>query len=98
MDNISLKEFIDKGYFQELNRKFLHPLGLSLIIEINDKGEYILSHIKDYRESGGVFFNISDMSEEKKEEFRNKKINIEKELANMTKKRKKVLGFKIEEI
>jgi len=31
--------FIDHGYLQELNRQFLHPLGLALEIQIDDDGK-----------------------------------------------------------
>lgn len=35
---IDIKEFRESGYLQELNRTFLHPLGLALEVEIDDKG------------------------------------------------------------
>lgn len=47
---ISIKEFREKGYLQELNRQFLHPLGLALSVEINDDGTENLGGIWDYRE------------------------------------------------
>ena len=31
---IEIKEFREKSYLQELNRRFLHPLGLALEIKI----------------------------------------------------------------
>lgn len=30
---MTIREFIDKGYLQEANRCFFHPLGLALVIE-----------------------------------------------------------------
>lgn len=30
INRMSITEFVDEGYLQELNRKFLHPLGLAL--------------------------------------------------------------------
>ena len=33
MKFMDLDEFTDVGYLQELNRRFLHPLGLALVIE-----------------------------------------------------------------
>lgn len=47
---IDVKEFREKGYLQELNRQFLHPLGLALSIEINEDGTENLGGIWDYRE------------------------------------------------
>lgn len=39
-ETMSLQEFWEDGYLQELNREFLHPLGLamSVIIEKDDDG------------------------------------------------------------
>jgi hypothetical protein len=42
---IDIKEFREKGYLQELNRQFLHPLGLALEITINDDGTEIISGV-----------------------------------------------------
>ncbi|MCP4161214.1 MAG: hypothetical protein GY760_14160 [Deltaproteobacteria bacterium] len=47
---INIKEFREKGYLQELNRLFLHPLGLALEIIIEKDGEEKLGGIWDYRE------------------------------------------------
>lgn len=47
---ISVKEFREQGYLQELNRQFLHPLGLALSIEFNSDGTENLGSIWDYRE------------------------------------------------
>jgi hypothetical protein len=48
---LSVTEFRDLGYLQELNRQFLHPLGLSLEVTIADPatGEERL-HVSDCRE------------------------------------------------
>jgi hypothetical protein len=53
MDNIkciNIKEFREKGYLQELNRQFLHPLGMALEINIDEDGNEILHGIWDYRD------------------------------------------------
>ncbi len=36
MKHLSIKAFRDRGYLQELNRRFLHPLGLALEIQVRD--------------------------------------------------------------
>lgn len=46
---ISIEEFREAGYLQELNRNFLHPLGLALEVEITPDGER-LGGVWDYRE------------------------------------------------
>jgi len=55
---IDIKEFQDFGYLQEVNRQFLHPLGMALEIIINDEtGEIALGGIWDYRdEPDGMAF------------------------------------------
>lgn len=64
MDNIKridIKEFREKGYLQELNRKFLHPLGLALeIIQEND-GTETLGGIWDCRDDEeGIYYDIKN--------------------------------------
>jgi hypothetical protein len=34
---MSVKEFREAGYLQELNRRFLHPLGLALEVVVNEE-------------------------------------------------------------
>ncbi len=40
MKKLSAQEFMDQGFLQELNRQFLHPMGLALevIIDKDDDG------------------------------------------------------------
>lgn len=45
INKMNIKEFREKGYLQEVNRQFLHPLGLALEIEINDEGEEQLGFV-----------------------------------------------------
>lgn len=58
---ISIKEFKEVGYLQELNRKFLHPLGMALEVLADDNDEYTLSGVRDYREEpdGMLFMDLS---------------------------------------
>lgn len=55
MDNnitkMDIKEFRETGLLAELNRAFLHPLGLALEVVIDDEtGEEKLGGIWDYRD------------------------------------------------
>jgi hypothetical protein len=96
---IDIKEFREKGYLQELNRRFLHPLGLALSIIINDDGTEVLSDIWDYREDEeGIYYDIKNASEERKNKFEKNKEFIDKEFEDRFNKRKKILGFDIEPI
>jgi hypothetical protein len=54
---VDLAEFVDCGYLQELNRLFLHPLGLALELTRSDDGHVEFSGILDARDDpeGFVF-------------------------------------------
>jgi len=55
---IDIKEFREKGFLQEVNRQFFHPLGLALEVIINEDNSESLGGIWDYREdSEGMFFS-----------------------------------------
>lgn len=63
---IDIKEFREKGFLQEANRQFFHPLGLALEIMIDEDGNYTLGGIWDYREDPeGMFFDNDLISEDK---------------------------------
>lgn len=38
MKYIDPKEFVEFGYLQEVNRQFLHPLGLALAVQEDEQG------------------------------------------------------------
>ena len=54
---ISMKSFVEEGYLQEVNRQFLHILGLSM--EVKKTGDkYEFDGVWDFREiTGGIKFN-----------------------------------------
>lgn len=63
---IDIKEFQEEGYLQELNRQFLHPLGLALEVIIEDDGSMTLGGIWDYRDDPeGIAFGPGVIDEEK---------------------------------
>lgn len=95
---IDIKEFREKGYLQELNRRFLHPLGMALSVLVNNDGES-LAEIWDYREDDeGVYLDIAGGTKEKKEKYKQKKEFVDNEITNRRKKRTKELGYFIEPI
>lgn len=55
---IDIREFHEKGFLQEANRQFFHPLGLALEIIIDgETGEKTLGGIWDFRDDPeGMFF------------------------------------------
>lgn len=92
---IDLSEFVDFGYLQELNRQFLHPLGLALEVNVDDDGKVIsLGGVWDYRnDDEGMAFG--DLSLESSEE---KAVNVKKEQERLAELRKEKLGFVIQPI
>lgn len=49
VEYIDIQKFREEGYLQELNRQFLHPLGLALEVVIEEDGTETLGGIWDYR-------------------------------------------------
>lgn len=47
---MSTKEFRELGYLQELNRQFLHPLGLALEVVIDKDGSERFGEVWDSRD------------------------------------------------
>lgn len=47
---ISAKEFRDRGYLQEVNRCFLHPLGMALEVILDEGGNVSFGGVWDYRD------------------------------------------------
>lgn len=59
---MTLKEFMDLGYLQELNRQFLHPLGLSMAFRVEGDGVVGFHVIYDHRDDkAGVVFKPNKM-------------------------------------
>jgi hypothetical protein len=63
---IDVKEFRELGYLQELNRKFLHPHGLALCIQVESDGAERLLGVVDYREDlEGMYFEENTLEASK---------------------------------
>jgi len=97
---IPIKEFRELGYLQELNRRFLHPLGLALeVIKDDETGEEKLGGIWDFRDDDeGIYYDINNSEKDRIERFKKNKEYIDKEFETRLKKRVKKIGFEIEQI
>lgn len=99
---INIKEFREEGYLQELNRRFLHPLGLALEIIIDETGEEKLGGVWDYRDDPeGLNYGLNNptfSSEERLEGFRKRCKNITDQELKKREVREKNLGYFIEPI
>ena len=99
MKTIDYKEFVDKGYLQEVNRRFFHPLGLSLAATKDAEGTIELYGVLDYRDDNeGIYFDNANSDEETKMVRLEKKNFIVNEFHERCKTRKSKLGFMTEPI
>lgn len=58
---MSVREFRKKGYLQELNRQFLHPLGLAIEVRVEQDGTETFGGLWDYRsDSEGICYDTID--------------------------------------
>ena len=83
INRIDIKEFRELGLLVELNRAFLHPLGLALEVDIDKDGNEKLGGIWDYRDDpeGMTYEKLNKEKVNNAQEFIKEKHNIrEKEL------------------
>lgn len=73
---VDIKEFREKGFLQEANRKFFHPLGLALEIIIEADGTESLGGIWDYRDDPeGMFFGPDMINQNKVDYVENLRVS-----------------------
>ena len=82
---IDIKEFVEKGYLQEVNRRFFHILGLALEVNVDDDDNWTLSSVWDYRDDPeGIVFGEVDTE---------KVITVQNEIAEKVENRQKKFGW-----
>lgn len=91
---IDLKEFREQGYLQEVNRQFLHPLGLALEIRVDDEGNETLGGIWDYRDDADGMAFVDLTSEDHKSRYQ----NVQNQLADKALARKEKYGWEIQPV
>lgn len=65
---ITVKEFRELGFIQELNRRFLHPLGLALEVRIDEHGKESIERVWDNRDDPeGMIFGDGMIDPQKAE-------------------------------
>lgn len=86
---MDIKEFVELGFLQEVNRVVLHPCGLALEVARHNDGTYSLSGVWDYRDDpeGIVFTDGPDY-----EKF----ANVEDEFWGHSQARHKEFGWFIQ--
>jgi len=69
---MGVKEFRELGLLQEVNRKFLHPMGLALEVVIEKNGKERFGRVWDYRDDPeGMAFAPGIINPEKAKTVRN---------------------------
>lgn len=98
MKIITNKEFQAKGYLQEVNRLFFHPLGLAIAIQDENLEESKLL-VLDYRDDPeGVYYDLANANDERINKFATNAESISLELKNKSASRLAALNFIIEPI
>ena len=101
---ISIKEFRELGYLQELNRQFLHPLGLALEVTVSDDVEEaeVLGGIWDYRDDPeGLRYNLANsehLPPQRLRVAREKAEHVQREVDARRPVREAALGYWVEPI
>jgi len=95
---IDIAEFRKEGYLQELNRRFLHPLGLALEVVIDEETKKEkLGGIWDSRDDEeGIHYDIANSDQDRKNRFKKNFEDIERSLDLRKESRMKALGYFIE--
>ena len=99
INKINVKEFRQNGYLQELNRRFLHPLGLAIEVVVDDNNEETLGGIWDYRNDPvGIIYDLKNSDQERKDRFLKNEKFIDEEIKRRKKTRREKIGFFVEPI
>lgn len=89
---MDIAEFRRLGYLQELNRQFLHPLGLAMEVNVDAEGRESLGGVWDDREGvEGIMYGEGMMDPEKA-------AHVAGELALRASVRTEVLGYVIQPV
>jgi len=96
---ISVKEFREEGFLQEVNRNFLHPLGLALEVIIDDNGNEVFGGIWDYRDDPeGLIYDLKNSDPERIKRFKENFEKVYLEFLKHKKVREELLGDVVETI
>lgn len=96
---IDIKEFREAGYLQELNRQFLHPLGLALEVVQETDGTESIGGIWDYREDAeGMYYDLKNSADARIEKFSDNLLFIEREKFKRKNAREKLFGETVEPV
>jgi hypothetical protein len=97
ISRMKIKDFVYDGYLQEVNRQFLHPLGLALEAVTDSNGEIVgLGGVWDYRKDDeGILFADEVVHSER---FRRRASNILWLQRLRQKDRERMLGHNVQPV
>lgn len=96
---MSVKEFRESGYLQELNRRFLHPLGLAIEVNQEEDGTETFGGVWDYRdEEEGIYYDLANSDEERIKRFSKNEQFVFDEMMKRSDKRMEMFDSNIEPI
>lgn len=95
--HLDVREFVEVGYLQEVNRTFFHPLGLALEVGVTPGGEHYLSGVWDCRDDDeGVLYAAKDGTP--RTPSSEKAMRVKGEFARRAPRRLAALGFVVQPI
>lgn len=90
--HIDIKEFRERGYLHEINRRLLHPLGMALETAVDDNGIEYLSGVWDSRDDPeGIYYGDDLLSPAKV-------ANVTSEWNERVEERMALLGFMVQPV
>lgn len=91
---MTAREFQEFGLLQEVNRRFLHPMGLALEIIVEEDGSARFGEVWDYRDDpeGIIFSDLSDVGSRTRAE---RVANLQRQMADTRRQR---LGYVVQRI
>jgi hypothetical protein len=102
LPRMNLREFIDLGYLQEVNRQFLHPLGLALSLHVGDDPLSVqFDGIIDNRDDlEGWNFNLNSYEDPARavSRFKSNVAHVEVEWERRRPIREKQLGYMVQPV
>lgn len=91
---ISVAEFREQGYLQEVNRRILHPLGLALVADVLEGVEVIRGVRDDRADPEGLIYAAGTIPEAERE----RAYRIEREWLEAAGRRMAALGYVVQPI
>lgn len=94
LKKMTIKEFREQGYLQELNRQFLHPLGLAIAVNIDEAGNETIQTIYDFSDDPeGIYFGDSVVTQKT---FKDNAVLIGADLFCKKRERIKARGYVVQ--